>query len=240
MLRSSLMLAVWAVVVLLAGPCGNLRAQEQPPRAGEVASPEDVHGATNSASHDAGGAGHGAHHDPYDKSAANATRKLEDMTELRSDLGIATVLVFTVLMLILWKFAWGPISQALDHREEGIAKQIAEARQSNEEAKRILDEHQSRLRQAAEEVRELLDQARRDGDNLKQKMVQDAEQVATSLKDRAVREIEAATHGALEDLARKSVEQAVSLAGRIVGKQLNAQDHANLIQEALQRMPSRN
>ena len=64
--------------------------------------------------------------------------------------------------------------------------------------------------------------------------------VATSQKDRALREIEAAKNGALEELARKSVDQAVGLAGRIVGKQLNKDDHAELIQDTLQRMPIHN
>ena len=37
------------------------------------------------------------------------------------------VVVFGILFAVLWKFAWGPISDGLDKRENMIAEQIAEA-----------------------------------------------------------------------------------------------------------------
>jgi F-type H+-transporting ATPase subunit b len=194
------------------------------------ASDEDEHAA----------APQGGHHDPYDLTAANAGKTQQDFTEIRSDLALATLLVFLILLGILWKFAWRPISEALERREKGIADQLAEARRNNEEAHRLLAEHRHRLDQAAEEVRGLLDQARKDGESLKQRMVAEADQAAATQKDRALREIEAAKNGALEELARTSIDQAVGLAGRIVGKNLKKEDHAQLIQDALERMPSPN
>ena len=65
------------------------------------------------------------------------------------DLAIATFIIFLLLMAILWKFAWGPIRDALDSREKGIAGQLAEAARSNEEARRMLAEHEQRLAGAA-------------------------------------------------------------------------------------------
>ena len=43
------------------------------------------------------------------------------------DLAIFTAIVFLMLLAVLWKFAWGPISEALDRREGIIASQIEEA-----------------------------------------------------------------------------------------------------------------
>ena len=48
----------------------------------------------------------------------------------KSDLAIWTAVVFLVLLAILWKFAWGPIAEGLDKREQEIADQIAEAERS--------------------------------------------------------------------------------------------------------------
>ena len=45
----------------------------------------------------------------------------------QSDLAIWTGVVFVVLLLVLWKFAWGPIADALARREQSIAGQIREA-----------------------------------------------------------------------------------------------------------------
>lgn len=175
-----------------------------------------------------------------DEGHAGETHGNTNPLSVDPDLALVTLAVFVLLFLILRKFAWGPIRDALDQREKGIAHQLDEARRSNEEARRLLEEHQSTLRRTGDEVRELLDQARRDAEAHKQRIVAEAEQAATAQKQRAVREIVAAKDSALEELARTSVDQAIGLAGRIVGRQLSPQDHQDLIQEAIQRFPSDN
>ena len=156
------------------------------------------------------------------------------------DLAIFTGIIFLLLLMVLSKFAWGPISQALQNREEGLLTQFEEAKRSNEEAHRLLAEHQNKLDGAAEEVRSLIDQAKREAETQKDGILSEAQAAAKSEKDRAVREIQAAKNQALKELAEKSVDTAVGLAGRIVRKQLSPDDHAQLIQDALGQLPSEN
>ena len=63
---------------------------------------------------------------------------------------------------------------------------------------------------------------------------------AEAEKKLALQEIEAAKNGALQELAATSVDTAVGLAGKIVQRQLSADDHAALISEALEHFPSKN
>jgi F-type H+-transporting ATPase subunit b len=156
------------------------------------------------------------------------------------DLAIFTAIIFILLLLILWKFAWGPISEALEQRERGIEEQIAAAKQSREESDRMLSEHRAKLDGAAEEVRGLIEQARREADAQKQQIVADAQQAAAAERDRAVREIGAAKNQALSELAQRSVDTAVGLAGRIVRRQLSSDDHTELINDALGKFSSEN
>jgi F-type H+-transporting ATPase subunit b len=148
--------------------------------------------------------------------------------------------VFILLLLILRKFAWGPICDALDHREQSIANNLAEAQRSHDEAKRLLAEHEARLAQTAGQVRALMDEARRDAEAQQQAILAEAEAAAANQKQRALKEIDAAKNAALADLARASVDQALGLAGRIVGQELRADDHDRLIQDALAKFPSKN
>ena len=201
----------------------------------------DSHGTDGSHGSEEGhGESHGgAHHDPYDLAAANAGETQSSMFELRADLAIATLIVFLLLLAVLYKFAWGPIAEALDRREQGIANQIEEARRSNEQAQTLLAEHEARLAAASEEVREILDTARRDAETQKTSIIAEAEKAAVAEKDRAVREIAAAKNNALQELAETSVDQAIGLAGQIVGKQLNKDDHKKLIEDAINQFPSK-
>ena len=97
-----------------------------------------------------------------------------------------------------------------------------------------------RVHVAADEVRALLDQGRKDAEAQRQQIVSEAQDAARAEKERAVREIDVAKNEALSELAEKSVDTAVDLAGRIVGQQLQAADHTQLIQEALKKFPSQN
>jgi hypothetical protein len=87
---------------------------------------------------------------------ANATPELTAAQEFKSDLAIYTFVVFLILLLVLLKFAWNPISRALDERERNIADHIAAAEAKHEEAKQMLAGYEQKLAGAADEVRQLL------------------------------------------------------------------------------------
>ncbi len=151
----------------------------------------------------------------------------------KSDLAIWTGVVFAVLLLVLWKFAWKPIAEGLDKREQQIAQQIAEAERSNQDARQILADYQQKLAASQGEVRGILDQARREAEKLSREMLAKAKDEGRAEQARALQQIEAATAGALQELAQRSATLAVELAGKIVGSQLTAKNHAQLIQDAV-------
>ena len=132
------------------------------------------------------------------------------------DLAIFTALVFLLLLAILGKFAWRPIIDALDRREQAVAEQIASAQAMRDEAQRMLAEHQAQLAGAAEQVKQMLDQARREADLTKQQVIAEAQQAAAAEKRRALSEIDAAKNSALSELAERTVDSALGLASKIV------------------------
>ncbi len=175
---------------------------------------------------------HALHSDP---SHGNAST---DPLSIDPDLAIFTFVVFLVLLVVLRKFAWGPIMQALERREHGIAEHISQAERNHEQARLLLADYERKLADAANEVRELLDEARRDAEHTKQSILAEARQGAEAEKARALRDIESAADAALETLAERSSQLAVELAGKIVAAQLSKDDHARLIQEAMAKFPA--
>jgi len=198
---------------------------------------QDTPSAPAAAHADDGHAGgdHG-HHDHI--GTANAGPNLEKPEEIKSDLAFFTFVVFLVLLAILWKFAWGPIIQALERREQAVADHIAQAERNHEQAKLLLAQYEQKLADAANEVRALMEEARRDAEHTKQSILAEAKAGAEAEKARALRDIEAATDSAMETLAQKSAQLAVDLAGKIVRAQLTQADHAKLIQDAIGKFPA--
>lgn len=158
------------------------------------------------------------------------------------DLAVVSFVVFMILLVVLWKFAWGPISEGLEKREQNIAGHIAAAEAKHEEAKALLEQYDKRLAEAAGEVREIIEEARRDAEHTQKEILAKATEDAQAIQDRARREIETATSAALKELSEKSAAMAVELAGKIVQAQLNPDDHSRLIGDAVSQFsqPSSN
>ncbi len=140
-------------------------------------------------------------------------------------------------MAILWKFAWGPISEALDRRERGIADQIQAAADKHEESKQLLAQYEVKLAHAADEVRALLEEARRDAEHTKSEILAEAKSAAQAEYDRAVREVNSAKDSALKELAETSANLAIDLAGKIVREKLTAEDQSRLVHDMLGKLP---
>lgn len=160
--------------------------------------------------------------------------------EVGPDLAMVTAVVFVLLLLVLSKFAWKPILEALDRREQHIADNLAAADAKHQDARRLLEQYEQKLASAADDVRALLDEARRDAERAKASILGEAKSAAQAEQQRALREIRNATDAALKALAEKCADQAVELAGKIVGQRLTPSDHARLIREAIEQFPNNN
>jgi F-type H+-transporting ATPase subunit b len=220
--------------ILLISASSDARSQEAKSAPGEHAPAAEggqahspAAGHTESVSHAAG------YHDETDLSHGNATANLASPADLRFDMSIYSFIVFLILLAVLYKFAWGPIATALDQREQTIARQIEEARLASDRAAEQLREYEVRLAAATDEARQIVAGARKDAEVAKDKIVAEARDAAQKERDRAVADITVAKNQALDQIAQKSVQTAVSLASNIIRREVKPQEHEALIGEAI-------
>ena len=160
-------------------------------------------------------------------------KDFESPAEFRSDLAIWSLAVFLLLLGLLGKFAWKPIMEGLDKREQGIEHQIAETKAANEEAKRMLVSYERRLAEASDEVRGMLEEARRDAESTKQSIVVEARKAAEDEQARAKHEIGLARDEALSSIAQKAGDLAVEVAGKFLREKIGKDDHSKLIRDSV-------
>jgi F-type H+-transporting ATPase subunit b len=178
--------------------------------------------------------------------AAQETEAAGDPNPLafRTDLAIWTLVVFLVLFGLLSYFAWPQIAAALDERERKITDNIAAAEAQLADAKRIVADHEAKLAAAAGEVRALLEEARRDAEHTRKAIEEKGRQAAKDELDRAVREIDRAKDGAIQELATQSANVAVDLARQIIRDKLTPDQQSRIVREALDKFsaasPSKN
>jgi F-type H+-transporting ATPase subunit b len=202
---------------------------EAPHAAGDAHAKTDEHAA-----------GHDSGHNPYDHSHSNAGPSQDKPEEWKYDLAIWTLVVFFLLVAVLGKFAWGPIATGLEKREHSIESMIADAKRNQDEAKALLANYETKLAASQEEFRAHIEQGRREGEAVAAKIVADAQAAATRERERSVTEIEQAKNAALGEIAAKSVDVAMGLAGKIVRRQITGEDQKSLLREAVEGIASRN
>jgi F-type H+-transporting ATPase subunit b len=150
-----------------------------------------------------------------------------------------TIAVFVLLVLILGRVAFRPILNGLLRREKFIRDSLESAKRDREEAEARLKDLTERLERAHQEAGAIVDEGRRDGEAVKRRIEEEARNNAEALLDRAKREIGVARDTALRDLHEESAKLAMDMAGAVLKRQLQPEDHRRLIGEALAQLKQR-
>jgi F-type H+-transporting ATPase subunit b len=149
------------------------------------------------------------------------------------DLTLWTFVVFLLLLFVLKKYAWKPMLDGLQRREEHIHAAMEEAQRARDEAQKVQAQFQAQMNQASERVREMMDVARRDAQQLNDEMVAKAKSEITAERDRLRREIESARDQALSEIWQQTAQLATQISAKAIRRGLSEEDHRRLVDEAL-------
>jgi F-type H+-transporting ATPase subunit b len=149
---------------------------------------------------------------------------------------IWTILTFLVLVTLLARFAWRPLLQALDSRQELIRKSLDEAQQARQELERLQHESAQILRQARVDAEAVVAQSRSDAARLRDEMRQKAKAEADGIVRNAERQIQLETQRALQHIRHEAVDLSVMIASKILQRNLTREDNEKLIEEALKQV----
>src|SRR5947207_9709135 len=152
---------------------------------------------------------------------------------------IWTIVTFLVLLSLLAKFAWRPLLQALESRQESIRKSLDDARQAKLELERLQQESVQILRQARIEAESIIARSREDAERLREELKQKARAEAEAVVKNAERQIGLETAGALQAMRTEAVDLSVMIASKIIQRNLSKEDNERLIDEALRQVQQR-
>ena len=152
---------------------------------------------------------------------------------------IWTIVTFLVLLTLLAKFAWTPLLQALETRQNAIRKSLDDAQQAKVELERLNVESAQIIQRARVDAEAIISQSRADGDRLRKEIRAKARTEADHIVKNAERQIQLETSRALEQIRREAVDLSVMIASKIIRRNLSKADNEKLIDEALKQVESR-
>jgi F-type H+-transporting ATPase subunit b len=144
-----------------------------------------------------------------------------------------TILSFLVVLIVLKKYAFGPIQATLDERRNAIASDIDAAQTARDEAQTALAEYRQALADSRKEATKIIDDARRVSEEQRKKDIAELEAEKARLLQRAKDEIDAETRHSLQTIKNQLAELTVVTAEKVVRTRLDEDEQRRLIDEAL-------
>ena len=152
---------------------------------------------------------------------------------------IWTIVTFLVLLAVLAKFAWRPLLQALETRQNAIRKSLDDAQQAKQDLERLNAESAQIIARARVDADAIITQSRADAERLREEIRQKARGEADLIVKNAERQIQLETSRAIEQIRHEAVELSVMIASKIIQRNLTKDDNERLIDEALKQVEGR-
>lgn len=159
------------------------------------------------------------------------------LLEPNPGLMIWTIVTFLALLWVLRRYAWKPLLEGLQKREEHVRSSIERAEQAKEEAERILQENRTQLANAEAEAHRILNEGRMLGEKLKTDIVDQANQQSRKMVEQARQEIERDKEAALSQLRGEVVTLAIKAAEKILDETLDENRQRKLVDAYLKDLP---
>lgn len=144
-----------------------------------------------------------------------------------------TLVAFVVLLILLSKFAFKPIAQALDRRGATIKQSIEEAEKQRAEAKKLMEDYQKQLAEARNEANKIIEEARGLGENVRKEVVEKANAEASALLQRSQEELQRQKEKGVQELKDTVASLSVQIASKVIGKEVNEATHHQLIENLI-------
>lgn len=146
---------------------------------------------------------------------------------------IWTLVTFVIVLIVLRKYAYGPLQQMIDARRQAIVADLDAAESARTEAQETLAEYRQQLAEARREAGKIVEDARRSGDERRAAAVAELEAEKNRLMRQTQDEIRAETRQALNAIKQQVADLAVAATEKVVRARLDETEQRRLIDEAL-------
>jgi F-type H+-transporting ATPase subunit b len=144
-----------------------------------------------------------------------------------------TIVSFLIVLVVLKKFALGPIQATLDERRKTIASDLDNAQSAREEAQAALEEYRTALAESRKEAVRIVEEARKAADERRARDLAEIESEKARQLERAKEEIAAEVRSALQTIKMQIAELSVITTEKLVRSKLDEAEQKRLIEDAL-------
>ena len=157
-------------------------------------------------------------------------------TDINFALSFWTVVTFSLLLIVLGKFAWGPIVTMIEQREKTIFDALESAKLQRVEAEKAAAEMKASLDKARIEAAELSRRAQAEVAAAKTELMAAAKKESEDLLVLARKTIQEERRQAIAEIRLTTVELAMAAAQKLVQSQMDAGKQKALVEETIAQL----
>lgn len=158
------------------------------------------------------------------------------MLDINPGLIIWTIITFILLVIVLGKFAWKPLLQALHSREQEIADSLKKAEEARKYSERMMNENKIAMEKASTETARLIAEGRAMAEQLKSDIVAKANESAKKMLEQAKDEITREKESAMSQLRSEVAELSILVAEKILDESLDGVKQKKMVDKVLQQL----
>ncbi len=151
---------------------------------------------------------------------------------------ILTILNFLLLVSILAKILWAPMLKFLDERTKKISDSLKLAEKNIAREKELEIEHDELVKEARSKAADIVDKAMASASNESRSILAEAREHAQTTVESAREEIKMEAERIKQDLRKEVAAMTVSLAGKVLEREIKEDDHRELIKKNLDILES--
>ena len=136
---------------------------------------------------------------------------------------------FLFLFFMLRKFLFKPVMKMIDDRQKEIDDLYKDAEDAKKDAQAKQQEYDRKLSAAQQTSEQLVREAVARGQSREEEILRQANAQASAIMDKAADDIAREKKKAVNDAKDEISVIALSIAGKVVGRELNDADHARLV-----------
>ena len=149
---------------------------------------------------------------------------------------IAQICNLFITLFVFKKYFWSKVLDILDQRREAADKEITDAKNAKDEAMNIKATYEENMRQSKEKADALILSAQKTAAARSEEIIMDAQRTAVQIKQKAEADIAQEKKKAINDAKNEISEMALAIAGKVVGRELNAADQAGLVDQFINEL----
>mgnify|MGYP001379347561 FL=1 len=158
------------------------------------------------------------------------------LVQLDPGLFVWTILTFLLLLTVLAKFAWNPLLKMLKDREDLIRSSLEDAEKAQSELANLNAEREEIINKARSEAQSILSEGKVAASKLKDETLKAAKDQAKSILTDAEKQIRIEKHKAIEEIKSEVVDLSLSVAKKLIKKNISREDNQTLIDESLENV----